>query len=407
MRRCPSGFLPLSLAVLCERCAAYMLASSMVLMLCERYGYAGDEALRMAGLFGAAGYFGSLPGGVIADRVLGHRRALGFSLVLLTAGYVALTQPSQRVLGLALGLLMLGNSLFKPTVQAVMSQLYPATDPRLETAQIWLHLVINIGAGLGAFGAGLVTQRWGFGTTFAIAGAVMLLGRTAVAIGHRSLPSGAVKRQPETVHTQVARQSRLQLAKTIGALTLAMLLFNVCSGQVEGSLLLWAQQHADRVLFGYVVPPSWFVGLPAVLVLLLAPVQLMVLPKVQRHTGTRRLVALGLLATSLAFVVLLPAVLLSKTQLVSMAWLVACLTLIVIGETLITSLGLAQVLRLAPPRLVGAVAGVWFISGALGLWLAGEIGALWFKWSPVGGLILLAIIPLLGVEFLWKPTDKE
>ena len=146
MRRHPVGFLPLCLAVLCERCAAYMLASSLVLMLCERYGYPRDEALRTAGLITAAGYLGSLPGGLVADRLLGLRRALTGSLVLLMVGYALLMLPSLLALWSSVAVLVLGNSLFKPSAQAVLGRLYTSTDPRLDRAQVWLHLLINVGA---------------------------------------------------------------------------------------------------------------------------------------------------------------------------------------------------------------------------------------------------------------------
>jgi POT family proton-dependent oligopeptide transporter len=52
------------------------------------------------------------------------------------------------------------------------------------------------------------------------------------------------------------------------------------------------------------------------------------------------------------------------------------MTLLVTGELLISPLGLSLLLRLAPPRFVGVVLGVWYVAGALGCWLAGELGAL-------------------------------
>ena len=63
----PRGFKVVCLAVLCERTAAYLLASLLVLMLCDRYSYPRDEALRMAGLVTAVGDLGCLPGGLLAD----------------------------------------------------------------------------------------------------------------------------------------------------------------------------------------------------------------------------------------------------------------------------------------------------------------------------------------------------
>lgn len=406
MRHHPVGFLPLCLAILCERCAAFMLSSSLVLMLCERYGYPRDEALRTAGLITAAGYLGSLPGGLVADRLLGPRRALTGSLVLLMVGYALLMLPSLLALWPSVAVLVLGNSLFKPSAQAVLGRLYTPTDPRLDQAQVWLHLLINVGALFGAVVAGLATQRWGWAGCFAVSASVVFLGRVCLSVGRRDVPVSKQTDAPSPSNTPTDHLSTWQRVKTIAALTLAMLLFNMALGQVEGTLLVWTGQHVERTLLGFTVPPSWFVGLPALLVLVIAPAQLALLPGLQRRFGVFRLVAVGLLATSLAFLVLFPAVLWSKTQLVSMGWLVACHTLLVIGETLVGPLGLAQVLRLASPRLVGAVIGVWFISGAVGYWLAGEIGALWVRWSPIGALSILTVLPLLGTGMLFVEEIK-
>ena len=80
----PQGFYLLCLAVLCERWAALILSSSVVLMLGERYGYARGDALRLAGLFNAASYLATLPGGLAVDHVLGSRRSLGVGTVSYT-----------------------------------------------------------------------------------------------------------------------------------------------------------------------------------------------------------------------------------------------------------------------------------------------------------------------------------
>ena len=89
-----------------------------------------------------------------------------------------------------------------------------------------------------------------------------------------------------------------------------------------------------------------------------------------------------------------------------MGWLLICHSLLVVGETLVGPLGLAQVLRLAPPRFMGAVMGVWFVFGAVGYWLAGEIGALWVRWSPIGGLSILTALPLFGAGMLFVEDKK-
>ena len=92
----PRGFYVVCLALACERWAAYVLASSVVLMLCERYGHSQAESLRLAGLVNAASYLGTLPGGLLADKKLGHRRALSLSAALLTLGYALLMSCRSR-----------------------------------------------------------------------------------------------------------------------------------------------------------------------------------------------------------------------------------------------------------------------------------------------------------------------
>ncbi len=72
-----------------------------------------------------------------------------------------------------------------------------------------------------------------------------------------------------------------------------MMIFTVGFGQVEGALFLWAQDRTDRILLGFEIPAAWFVGLPALLVLLLAPAQLALLPRIQHRVSTPRLIALG------------------------------------------------------------------------------------------------------------------
>ena len=116
----PHGFYLLCRAVFCERWAAAVLGSSVVLMLCERYGYGRTDALRLAGLYNAASYLLTLPGGFAVDRSLGGRRSLGAGMVLLMLGYAALTFSAASGLGLAIVFLLLGHSLFKPSTQAVM-----------------------------------------------------------------------------------------------------------------------------------------------------------------------------------------------------------------------------------------------------------------------------------------------
>jgi POT family proton-dependent oligopeptide transporter len=328
----------------------------------------------LAGLYNAASYLLTLPGGFAVDRSLGGRRSLGAGMVLLMLGYAALTLSAASGLGLAIVFLLLGHSLFKPSTQAVMVLLYERHDPRLDAAQIVCYLVVNVAGIAGSVSAGLLVHSHDFRAALALAAAVLFAGLIAVILGNQTLRL----RQKQPAFSALAAPVPIDLSarqriKIIAALTLAMMIFTVGFGQVEGALLLWAQDRTDRMLLGFELPAAWFVGLPALLVLLLAPAQLALLPRIQHRVSTPRLIAWGLVAVVLAFAVLIPPALLSNGHRVSMLWLIACMTLLVVGELLVAPLGLSLLLRLAPPRFVGVVVGAWYVAGALGCWWRGRL----------------------------------
>jgi POT family proton-dependent oligopeptide transporter len=71
-----------------------------------------------------------------------------------------------------------------------------------------------------------------------------------------------------------------------------------------------------------------------------------------------------------------------------------------IGELLLAPIGLSVVSKLAPPRWVGVLFGLWFASSALGNWLAGAIGHLWIAWPHAQFFAVLALILLLTATIL-------
>ena len=401
----PYGFYVVCLALACERWAAYMLASSVVLMLCGRYGHSQAESLRLAGLVNAASYLGTLPGGLLADKKLGHRRALSLGAALLTLGYAFLILTSPWALWLSLAFLVLGGALFKPSTQAMITLVFPEGDHRLEAAQIRSYLAINVGVALGSISSGLAVRYGGWQVVFGIAAGIMLAACLLLVANRHNLPHDTPRNGEASPDAHGL--SPRQRAMASGALMLAMLLYVLCYGQVEGSLVLWAQDRTERRVGGFEVPAAWFVALPALLVLVLGGGQLAVLDRLKRRIGTYRLVAAGLGFVSLAFVALSPAALAAGDKRVSMLWLVSCLILIVVGELLIAPLGLALVLRLAPPRFVGLIAGGWYVWVAVGYWLAGEVGAMWTRTSPMVGVAFLAALPLGGAFLIWLITARR
>jgi POT family proton-dependent oligopeptide transporter len=375
----PHSFYRLCLAVLCERWAAFMLISTAALMLCERYGLPPAVSLRWLGIASAAYYVGSLPGGyLLGSNHQRSRRGIGIGSLFLLLGYITLSLPYQAALYVAFALLFVGHSLYKPSTQRILASLYATGDSKLEGAQVLLHMMVNIGAVGGSLLAGC-SQYAGWNVTYGCAALMMSLAGVA------TWPSQHQRDSPNITVADALRHrlnpplpSTPNSTQIIVGLTLAMFLFTLCTAQAEGALLLWSRDRIDRVILGFEIPIAWFLAFPAVLVLLLAPIQLALLPRLKRSIGTSRLVALGLVAAALCFAVLLPTTL--WTHRVSMAWLAASLSFFVLAELLIAPLGLALLIRSTPPRFVGVITGLWYGAGALGYFVGGEIGTLWSRW---------------------------
>ncbi len=383
-----------------------MLISTAALMLCERFGFPRAAALRLLGIVSAANYVCSLPGGYLLDRTTDPSRGLSVSSLILLFGYTILSLPYRPALYAAFVLLFIGHSLYKPSTQRILAALYATGDARIEGAQVLIHLTANIGAAGGSLVAGIITLHAGWSVTYACAALIMSVAcallwpaQAARAVDESSSVSPLEQRSADNT------PSMPQHTRTIAGLALAMLLFTLSTAQAEGALLLWSKDRIDRVVLGFEIPIAWFLAFPALLVLVLAPVQLALLPRLKSCIGTKRLVALGLIAASLCFAVLLPTTL--RPGRVSMLWLAASLSLFVLAELLVAPLGLALLQRSAPPRFIGLVTGLWYGAGALGYLAAGEIGALWSSWQTRNVLLLLTALPAVGAVVFSRLTRNR
>lgn len=137
----------------------------------------------------------------------------------------------------------------------------------------------------------------------------------------------------------------------------------------------------------------------------MSPVQLVLLPKLKRAIRTSRLVAVGLVFGALCFAVLLPTT--QAMERTSITWPLLSLVCFVIAEMLIAPLGLALLHRSTPKRFLGLITGIWYGAGALGYFVGGAVGALWFTWPIQRVLVLLTLLPLAGATVLWFPRPRQ
>ena len=189
-------------------------------------------------------------------------------------------------------------------------------------------------------------------------------------------------------------------------------LFTIPQMQASSTLLLWTRDNTNRHLLGWELPVPYVASLHAGLVLAVSPLLARALLHMKTTPGlptAAAKIALGMLATGLAFVPLFVAAgRLPDGSLAGLGWLLACLSLLSVGELLVGALGPSFVLRTAPVTRGGRWLGVWYGATAVGFWLAGQVGGLWDRVPHSLFFLGIAVAPMLGLLLiryalrLWK-----
>lgn len=178
----PRGLAALFLTEMCERFTYYGMRAVLVLFLVAKVSTGGlglddKTAVAIYGLYTASVYLAGLPGGWIADRLIGAQRAVLWGGAAITLGNTLLalsTTPRGFYLGLVV--IVLGVGLLKPNVSAIVADLYPEGGARLDSGFTIFYIGINIGGFLGPLVVGEAQVLYGERAGFASAALFMALG---------------------------------------------------------------------------------------------------------------------------------------------------------------------------------------------------------------------------------------
>jgi len=427
-------------------------------------GGMGLDASRAAGiyaLFTSMVYLLGLPGGWFADRIVGQRRAVLYGGILISAGYLCMAVPSVGAFYLGLGLVALGTGLLKPNVSAIVGQLYTPDDERRDAGFSLFYMGINFGAFGGPIVCGFLGERIDWHLGFGAAGVGMALGLVLYVWGGSALgQAGIAVNRPgrEPGPTQIlmrrlglwglglvvllfaflgwtgrlnfsidavansfglvllivtvvffswlflagewTRLERGRLAATL-VLFLAATFFWAAYEQAGSSLNLFARDLTDRTIRGFEFPASWFQPVPALFVIILAPVFAWLWLRLgPRQPSSPAKFALGLVFVGLGFGVMVVASSVATVDgPVGPNWLVLTYLLHVIGEMCLSPVGLSTVTKLAPARVTGLMMGVWFLASAVGNYIGGRTAGL-YEMLPLWGLFGLIAVTTIGAGLL-------
>lgn len=237
----PRGLPTLFLTEMWERFSYYGLRPLLVLFMAAAlldggFGFERDQASAIVGIYGACVYLASLPGGWIADRLLGLRRAILYGAICISAGHISIGLSAfaggKITFFLGLILIVLGTGLLKPNISAIVGDLYPEGGARRDAGFSIFYMGINIGAFAGQIVTGFLGEtidwHWGFGA----AGVGMLIG-LAVYVTRAKATLGDIGMEP-TKHPdpviQARQENRVKLILGVGIGILALVFILAAAG---------------------------------------------------------------------------------------------------------------------------------------------------------------------------------
>ncbi|GAB3531581.1 peptide MFS transporter [Pontibacter brevis] len=419
-----------------ERFSYYGMRGILVLFLVSTtnggYGWSNEEALELYGTYTALVYLMSIPGGILADKFLGQKKAVIIGGFTLVAGHLLMAYPPVWAFYTALCLIVAGTGLLKPNISTMVGGLYRENDNRRDSGFTIFYMGINLGALLASLIVGYVGETYGWHYGFSLAGFGMVLGQIVFIWGRKFLKGVGnlttteksedrifTKSEPAPSHRGFLGFNKQEWDRIIVILIsfIIVLVFWASFEQAGGLMNLYALQYTDRYVFGWEVPASWLQGLNAFFIITLGGVVAAIWVALAKHGKNPPSIfkmGLGTAILGIGFIFMVFASLqrnASADGLSSLHWLVFAYLFHTIGELALSPVSLSFITKVAPKRIVASMMGLYFaVTGAgnyvaawIGIW-AQRLGELEIFMSIAGFTIVLGIILMLLTRKINKLT---
>jgi len=269
----PRGLSTLFFTEMWERFSYYGLRPLLVLFMAAAlaeggFGFDRGQASAIVGIYGACVYLASLPGGWVADRLLGLRRAIFIGAVLITSGHLSIGLSGLAGAGtggkafvfLGLILIVCGTGLLKPNISAIVGDLYPEGGARRDAGFSIFYMGINTGSFFGQLITGYLGEKVGWHFGFGAAGVGMFFGLVVFAIyARRTLGDIGMHptRNPDPV-VQARQESTVKLVVGAGLAAVAAVFLLAVAGvfvpdaQLIGKYMTFVMVGMAAAFFAYV-----------------------------------------------------------------------------------------------------------------------------------------------------------
>lgn len=400
-------------------------------------GWTSQEALALYGWYTMLVYIMSIPGGMIADKLLGQKKAVLVGAIILCIGHGILVITDTWAFYTGLGLVILGVGLLKPNISTMVGGLYAQGDIRRDKGFSIFYIGINTGSLLATLVIGFVVLKWGWHAGFGLAGIAMVLGLLVYIWGQKYLTHVGnfevqdANKKDETSYGSLFRdllKTKTQLMVTVvlcllsilgwynlgwayGLLfffltiivALMMMIYKELSSQQDkdrfvvlllsfimviifwgafeqagGLMNLYTDTKTDRMLLGWEIPTVMFLSLNAGFIILFAtPVATFWAKRKLKGKEASSIfkMAMGIMIMGFGFLFMVFAAMeFEKSGSSSMIWLALAYLFHTIGELCLSPVALSFITKLSPVKYASLMMGVYFAASGLGNKVAGIIG---------------------------------
>ena len=433
----PRGLKTLFMTEMWERMSYYGMRALLVLYMTLSLQEGGlgitvASAGAIYGLYTGAVYFMGLPGGWLADRLIGGQKAVWYGGIIIMIGHIILAIPATSTFYIGLIFVVLGTGLLKPNIGAIVGQLYAPEDQRRDSGYTLYYMGINIGAVIGYTVCGYLQVNMGYHWAFGAAAIGMAIGLVqykmtlsnlgevaaaptqpltaagqkmswnvivafliVVAVMTFAIYNGFITFDPVPLAKAVALIFCLIFLGYFGAIYFkgnlnqnekkgmwALFLICIASAcfwagfeQAGSSLNLFGRDYTDRIIGTFEIPTAWFQSANSFFIVILSPFFAALWINLAKKMITPSYsvkCALGLIIMATGFIVMFFAAQYAASGLkVAPYWLIATYFLHTVGELCLSPVALSAVSKLSPRRFAGQMMGVFVLTYSIGNVIAG------------------------------------
>ena len=424
----PKGLFVCFATEMWERFSYYGMRALLILYLTKHWEFTDATSYLIYGAYTSLVYIMPVFGGMLADQILGSKKAVTYGAILLVFGHLGMTvESNEQIFYLSLALIVSGVGFLKPNISTMVGALYEEGDPRRDSGFTIFYMGINIGAFTATLLCGYLGEQVGWAYGFGAAGIGMLFGLIIFLWGQKYLeglaepPSNKYLQKMNGISYEswayisgifmvlvtwfLVQNSQLvgQLLGGFGAifigawllyalfrcapderdrlivvgiLILFSLIFWALFEQAGSSLNILTDRGVNRVIFGWEVPASMFQSLNAGFIFTIAPlfaILWIALAKRNMEPSTPIKFSIGIILVGLGFLALVYGMRSSEGLQTGVFWIILIYLLHTLGELCLSPVGLSSVTKLSPQRIVGFMMGMWFFASAAGNYVAGLI----------------------------------